>query len=134
MEDIDVQRFAELVWPVISEEAITILGLSWDGDFPGNSGALWIQEWRGIFFITSSDYEASGPYESLEEALEDELFSIPSPHPELNSLQMPLARLLELARNQIAEEGDIIYINSEEYSLSAGQLVRSDTSNEHSLE
>ncbi len=50
-------------------DAKIVFTLSWDSSMPGSCGASWINEWRGLYFFTSSDLDPMGPFTSLEEAL-----------------------------------------------------------------
>ena len=41
----------------------------WDGEgIPGSSGAIYYHEYLGKYFLTSSDYEDEGPFDTQEEA------------------------------------------------------------------
>ncbi len=98
-----------------------VLCLAWDGDFPGNSGALYVQEWRGLYFISSSDYDPSGPYQSLEEALEQDYFAVETANPEVSG-SLPLAQLLAIAQG-ICGEDDTVRVNDVLYGWKAGEFV-----------
>lgn len=113
---------------LICERAEPVLSLDWDGGAPGCSGAVWIQRWRGFYFIKSSDYEPEGPFDSVDEALGHDAFSTTTYRPELNSETLPLKTLLEVGMGLINEEGDEIWINRERYVLTGGELVAGDTS------
>jgi hypothetical protein len=95
--------------------------LAWDGNFPGNSGALYVQEWRGLYFITSSDYDPSGPYQSLEEALEQDYFMVETANPEISG-GLPIEQLISIARG-VCGEDDNIRINDVLYGWKDGELV-----------
>jgi len=101
----------------------TVLSLGWDGHFPGNSGALWVEVWKGFYFFTSSDIESEGPFESLDDVLDLEWFSVAASEPELDSKTLPLDKLLSIGGGFVAEEGDGIYINGTRYVLTDEELV-----------
>jgi len=122
---IDPHEFFDAVWEIVNEEAQSVLTMAWDGGFPGNSGAVWINEWKGLYFIASSDYEPSGPYSNLEEALDEECFSVETSRPELYSEVVPLKRLKQLAKGLVSEEDGSIRINHERFTLRKGRLYLS---------
>ena len=101
----------------------TVLSLGWDGHFPGNSGALWVREWKGFYFFSSSDIESEGPFESLDDVLDLEWFTVAASEPELDSKTLPLDKLLSIGKGFVAEEGDRIHINGTLYVLKDGELV-----------
>jgi hypothetical protein len=106
------------------ECAKVVLSLAWDGDAPGMSGSLSIMECSGIYVITSSDFDALGPFSTLKEALEQECFNIVTANPQLDSKVLPKKRLLEIARQIVdwANQG-IIRINSETYRSLGDTLI-----------
>lgn len=103
------------------DRADQVLCLAWDGDFPGNSGALYVQEAKGMFFISSSDYEPSGPYQSVDEALEEDYFAVETANPELSGA-LPLEKLISIARG-VCADGETISINDVVYGWKDGELV-----------
>ncbi len=116
-------RNEDFLWDTICEDGNDVLTLAWDGNFPGGSGANYIQEWNGLYFFSSSDHEEEGPFESLDEALALEYFHLPStPQPELDSPILSLERLLEIARDLVGSEGDQILVNKKLFVLSKGKL------------
>jgi hypothetical protein len=108
----------------ISCDGATILTLSWDGDFPGNSGALWVNKWKGMYFLCSSDFDPEGPYLSLKDVLDNERFSSSTSNPELRSETVPLRRLLVLVRGIMDEEGGEVLINGSRFELKSGAFVK----------
>jgi hypothetical protein len=105
-----------------------VLCLGWDGNRPGGSGALYVGELEGVYLVSSSDYDDAGPFESLDEALELEYFQIRTPNPELDASEIPLERLLEIARDVVDwEEGGEIRINEERYVVQGNDLVKAET-------
>jgi len=104
--------------------AHNVLSLGWDGGFPGMSGAAWVSELEGVFFVTSSDYEAEGPFDTLDEALTCECFGTVTESPELDSETLPLEQLLEIAHGVVdwENEGDI-WINSRRFVTQGEELV-----------
>jgi hypothetical protein len=103
------------------DRADQVLCLAWDGDFPGNSGALYVQEAKGMFFISSSDYEPSGPYQSVDEALEEDYFAVETANPELSGA-LPLEKLISIARG-VCADSETISINDVVYGWKDGELV-----------
>lgn len=108
-------------------EGKNVLSLGWDGNAPGCSGAIWVKEWMGFYFCSSSDYDDEGPFQSLDEALEMEWFSTDTSNPELDSDVLPLEQLLGIGRGLVSEEMNEIYINGSLYHLEGGELVKSKT-------
>src|SRR6266480_1728508 len=116
-------RNEDFLWDTICEDGNDVLTLAWDGNFPGGSGANYIQEWNGLYFFSSSDHEEEGPFESLDEALALEYFHLPSPpQPGLRAPMLSLERRLEIARDLGASEGDQILVNKKLFVLSKGKL------------
>ncbi|MFM1769023.1 MAG: hypothetical protein RJA22_1552 [Verrucomicrobiota bacterium] len=105
-------------------DAETVFSLCWDSNRPGGSGAIWINEFKGFYFCTSSDYDPEGPFESLDDALACEWFHTPTPNPEITCQKLPLNELLAIASSLVSEEGEEVYINSERYVLEEDELVR----------
>ncbi len=101
-----------------------VLSLGWDGGFPGNSGAIWVSKWNEFYFFTSSDIDSEGPFESLDEVLGLEWFSVAAANPELDSPTLALDQLLTIASNLVAENGDEIWINGTRYVLKDDDLVQ----------
>jgi hypothetical protein len=105
---------------LISEQEKTLLTLS--NEYGGN----FVTEWQGFFFAKSTEYEASGPYESLDVALSDERFSLEIPQPEINSDVVPLPKLIEMGKAVAGSEGQAVFINFARYVLSGGELVEAE--------
>ena len=99
-----------------------LLGLEWDGGLCGGGG-LWVSEWLGLFFMSSSDFDSEGPFESLDELMELDWFHVVVYRPSLTSTSIPLSELLSIARNLVGEEGDEILINRARYILKNEELV-----------
>jgi hypothetical protein len=112
----------DAVWELISDEGRTVFSLGWDGDFPGGSGAAYVTEWKGLYFVTSSDFDDEGPFSSLEDALKLEYFSGPTPKPELSSSVLSKAKLKEMAHSLVTNEGNRVTINDERFVLRNGKL------------
>ena len=102
-----------------------LLGLEWDGGLCGGGG-LWVSEWLGLFFMSSSDFDSEGPFESLDELMELDWFHVVVYRPSLTSTSIPLSKLLVIARDLVDEEGDGILINGARYVLTNEKLVTSD--------
>jgi hypothetical protein len=100
----------------ISEEGKTLLTLSND------DGGNFISEWCGLYFVTSTEYEPEGPFESLHGALTEERFSLEIREPEIRSEVVPLTTLKEMGK-AIASEGEAVFINFTRYVLRDGSLV-----------
>ena len=121
---IDHTEFFAAVWDIVCNESKVVLTLAWDGNFPGNSGAIWVCRWKGLYFVSSSDYDPEGPFSSLEEALGLECFHIETSNPELTSTVLPLSKLQQLARPLLGENGDAIMINGTPFVFRGERLVR----------
>lgn len=115
-----------LMQEAMSEEASSVLTLGWDGDFPGGSGVVTIREWKGTYFISSSDYDDLGPYSSIDEALANEVFHCPTSHAELYSSIVSLDRLMEIGVHLVGdgEPYSVIRINDQDYTLTSEGLRR----------
>lgn len=98
-----------------------VLCLAWDGDVSGNSGALYVQEAKGMFFITSSDYDPSGPYQSIDEALEEDYFAVETANPEISGA-LPLEKLISIASG-VCGEDEKVSINDVVYGWQDGELI-----------
>jgi len=103
------------------DRADQVFCLAWDGNFPGNSGALYVQERHGLYFITSSDYDPSGPYQSLDEALEQDYFMVETANPEISG-SLPLEQLISIASG-VCGEDETVSINDVVYGWQDGELV-----------
>ncbi len=101
-----------------------VLSLEWDGGVCGGGG-LWVTEWLGLFFMSSSDLDPEGPFETLDELLELDWFHVAAYRPSLTSKSIPLSELLAIALDLVGEEGDGILINGARYVLKKGKLVPS---------
>jgi hypothetical protein len=125
---IDRDEFFEAVWPLVSEEANHVLTLAWEGGgMPGTSGVTSVSVWRGLHFVTSSDYDDEGPYASLEETLaRHPSFETPTTEAELTSETIPLELLLEIAKALVPEDGDTIRVNGTTYIRKGGGFVSED--------
>ncbi|HJN29504.1 MAG TPA: hypothetical protein QF604_16505 [Candidatus Latescibacteria bacterium] len=117
----------ELIDELISSEATAVLSLGWDSNRPGGSGAIWITEWRGMYFMSSSDYDPEGPFSDLDEVLEMEQFGIKTPMPELESSSISEETLRAIALGLVREDGDEIWINQRGYVQREGTLVKQET-------
>lgn len=102
-----------------------VLSLEWDGGLCGGGG-MWVTEWLGLFFMSSSDFDSEGPFETLEALLELDWFHVAAYRPSLTSKSLPLSKLLAIARDLVDEEGDGILINGARYVLTNEKLVPSD--------
>ena len=101
-----------------------ILDICWDGDAPGMSGILQMLEYKGYYFVYSSDLDPDGPFPSLEEALGCGYFH-PTAKPQLSSDCLPFETLLELAKNLVEwQDGWGLWINSEYYVVQGDDLVK----------
>ena len=74
-----------------------------------------------MFFITSSDYDPSGPYQSIDEALEQDYFEVETANPEISG-SLPLAQLISIARG-VCGEDETVSINDVVYGWKDGELV-----------
>lgn len=101
-----------------------VLCLSWDGNAPGNSGALYVSHWMGMYFITSSDYEPSGPYFSINDVLRAEYFSIETSRAEVSG-SLPTDTLLDVAGG-VCGGDDEVMVNDVPYHWVGGTLRRTD--------
>lgn len=110
----------------IFERGKKVFSAGWDfsGWGAGSSGAIWVTEWRGLYFSRSSDYDPEGPYEDLESAAWHEaLWELHEGH-ELSSTVMPEADLIARAASCYKGEiGETIEINGKTYEWTGTDLV-----------
>ena len=102
-------------------EGEIVLSFGWDCGHPGGAGGIWITEYKGKYFLSSSDYDPQGPFCSLEEVLQLSYFR-PTPHPELYSDTVTDEQLKKIARKIVSEEGDVVRINDRLFILHEGVL------------
>jgi hypothetical protein len=101
-----------------------IMSLGWDGNFPGNSGAIWVTRWKGFYFCHSSDYDPEGPFDSLDDVFGLEWFYVATARPILESDEIPLPELMKIATRLVSENGDVVVINNAAYAREGDQLVK----------
>lgn len=111
----------DLLYEAIHNEASTVLTMGWDGGFPGTAGSSALNEWHGIYFLTSSDFDDEGSYSSLEEALAHEWFAYPTPGVELFSNVLPMERLKEIGLG-LVETDEYIRINDQYFTRTSEGL------------
>ena len=111
----------DLLFQEMQDEASSVLRLGWDGGFPGTSGASWLQEWHGLYFVTSSDFDNERAYWSLDEALASENFNFSTARPELHSDVIPMDRLMEIALG-LVDEDDTIGVNGQYFIRRSDRL------------
>ena len=100
----------------IRENGQMVLCLGWDGGMPGMSGGVWVLELNGSYLVSSSDYDPQGPFESLDEALRCECFSVPTAEAELSSEVLSFDQLYDIAKGVADSENDgIVMINDEQH-------------------
>lgn len=112
----DQQRLAEELGETYEFFAARVVTLDWAGDTPmGGSGASWISAFADVYWFGSSDWEASGPYESIGQALgASSSFDMPTYGAWLRSEVVGDAELLSIGASICPHDGDI-YINSARY-------------------
>jgi hypothetical protein len=120
---IDRDKLCDAVIDIMHEQGNDVFCLGWDGDYPGGSGANYITKWNGLYFITSSDYDPEGPFDSLEEALESDCFGGSTSQPGLWSTVLSESALKEIALRYVSEEEDEVCINDERFVLRGGLLI-----------
>ena len=99
-----------------------------DGSADGisdGSGANFVWEWNGLYFYDSTDFEAEGPFDSLEEALSHGEFSFSSGSQiscdcETDEEQKAMAERL-IGRK---DDGTDIWINGVKFIVQAGVVVK----------
>lgn len=108
----------------IGEEGESVLTVVSDSSMPGGCGAMWINEWRGLYFFDSSDVDSEGPFASIDEVLGLEHFSIVTSDNEIWSEVLPLEQLLQFASKRFSDDcGDAIRINGRTYEMTATGLA-----------
>ena len=121
---VEIQQDEDVLCDIINQESKTVFTLAWDGGSMGNCGENTIEEWHGLYFFNSEVYGA-GPFQTLEEVLDlPEFHFSGTPKPEISSNVVPLPRLLDIARDLVEENGDIVLVNESRYFLDSGRLVR----------
>lgn len=120
---IDLREFHDAVMNEINDELETVLTVGWSGGcMPGTAGAVWFKRWRGIYLMSSSDYDPEGPMFSIEEVLQHETICRHIYGPEVSSDVIAVDRLLVLAREMVVNEGEAVEVNDVTYVLDSGQL------------
>lgn len=104
-----------------------VLHFFWDGTTPLScSGSTWLHAVGDVCLCTSTDWEESGPYESIKEALNTaDSFQTEANDPGLDSRHLSEKELLSLAR-RLCQEECRVHINGDEYGWKAGKLVPAD--------
>ena len=100
-------------------------GERYTGGISDGSGANFIWEWNGLYFYDSTDFEAEGPFDSLEEALSNSEFSFSSGSQiscdcETDEEQKAMAERL-IGRE---DDGADIWINGVKFMVQAGAVVK----------
>ena len=72
---IDRDKLCDAVIDIMHEQGNNVFCLGWDGNHPGGSGANYVNEWNGLYFITSSDYDPEGPFSSPKDRTAEEVTS-----------------------------------------------------------
>lgn len=108
-------------------KAEEVLHFFWDGSTPMcSTGSTWLRAVGDICVCTSTDWETSGPYESIREALNTaDSFQTEANDPGLESSHLSHKELLSLAR-RLCQEECRVHINGDEYGWKAGKLVPAD--------
>jgi hypothetical protein len=117
----DVDELKELV----DEEREDVLTLSWEPEHWGHAGAHYVDQWRGFYFLHSSDIDAEGPFPSLAAVLSDDHFHIETPNPELSSSELRTSALMGLALDLVAD-GEEITVNKQRFRRAGKLLVAVD--------
>jgi hypothetical protein len=100
-------------------------GERYTGGISDGSGANFIWEWNGLYFYDSTDFEAEGPFDSLEEALSNSEFSFSSGSQiscdcETDEEQKAMAERL-IGKE---DDGTDIWINGVKFIVEAGAVVK----------
>ena len=105
-------------------DARSVFTLCWDGGGMLGSGVLSVSEWKGFYFIGSTDFDSEGPFRSLDEALNHEYFKRQAPNPELRCNVLQSHQLFAFARRLVGEEDHRrVRINGKFHELKGGQWV-----------
>jgi hypothetical protein len=102
-----------LLATIQAEEFTSLTLLSWLGSDPASCVATWVTEWKDLYFITSSDLERIGPFDSIEGALADVRFRSQTPRPELYSESIPPNVMLGIGAALAGEPGETLQINEQ---------------------
>lgn len=105
-------------------KAEEVLHFFWDGSTPMcSTGSTWLRAVGEICVCTSTDWEASGPYESIEEALNTaDSFQTEANEAGLESSHLSEKELLSLARRLCSGESRV-HINGDEFGWKDGKLA-----------
>lgn len=110
---------------LIQDECEVVFTLAWDSSMPGTCGAIWINKWREIYFIDSSDFDRQGPFDTLDQALTTDILTGFSEGYSLWSKVIPLRELITLVESSyMSGIGGTIQINDEIYELTDTGFVR----------
>ena len=83
-----------------------------------------MNEWQGLYFVSSSDSDNEGPFTSLEDALDREYFSGPTSNPSIDCRVLKKARLMEIAHSRVGEDCEGMMINGKWFVLRNGKLIK----------
>lgn len=119
-----VPDLIDCVREAFDETSEEVLQLYWEGSTPlSGGGSSFLRAVGDVCVCTSTDWEASGPYESIEEALANaETFSCATTDPGLLSGHLSDDELLRLARRLCPRESRA-HVNGEEYGWKDGKFV-----------
>lgn len=100
----------------ILEQMTTVLTVSIEETtMPGSASASWVNEWRGLFFVRS-DAGPEGPFATLEEAMNVDLFTGFLGGTALDSDRIGEEELVAYAASRfMGGTGETVWINSDTY-------------------
>lgn len=102
-----------------------MLTYGWSPEVWGHGGAVWIKEFAGLYFSSSSDFDDEGPFSSIEAAMGGDVFSMAAPNAELDSSVLSIEELKEIARSMEHPDDDDyrIHLNEMPYMWKDWDLV-----------
>lgn len=123
----DAECLVEAASEAFYRRSKRVVTLDWDSCSPmGGCGASWVDGYAGVYCFGSSDWEAQGPFDSVDGALcASSSFEMATYDASLQSDTLSEARLLSIGWSICPYDGTI-YVNGAAYRRGEDELVPAD--------